>query len=115
MQMRPILTAALFAMMPVAAQAGGVTGHTMMEHCTAKGGDAKFFCLGYMRATADAMTFWTETVGKDDAVRTCPDAVTAEQLRVVGVKFIKDNPKDRHLDATSLLSRAFMEAWPCKS
>jgi len=109
-----MLAAALPAAIPVIAQADGVTGNVIMKYCTAKGGDAMSLCLGYVRATADAMTFWTETVGKGEFVRTClSNAVTTEQLRHVGVRYIQSDPKDRHLDATSLLSRAFMEAWPC--
>jgi hypothetical protein len=39
--------------------------------------------------------------------------VTSAQMADVLVKYIRNNPKDRHLNAATIAPLAFKEAWPC--
>jgi Rap1a immunity proteins len=34
-------------------------------------------------------------------------------MGAVVVKYIRDNPKDRHLNAAAITALAFKDAWPC--
>ena len=33
----------------------------------------------------------------------------------VVIKYIRDNPKDRHLNAATIAALAFKDAWPCET
>ena len=45
--------------------------------------------------------------------RTDPN-ITRNQVKDVAVKFLKDNPADRHLPGVTLSWRAFYAAFDCK-
>jgi Rap1a immunity proteins len=70
-------------------------------------------CAGHVRGLADGLILWQ--VNSPDTALTCiPSGVTPLQLMEVGNKYMRDNPKDRHQNASLLLAIAFREAWPCK-
>jgi hypothetical protein len=70
-------------------------------------------CAGYARGVADTIQIWQ--VAENDKAPACiPVKVTAQQLIDIGLKFMRENPAQRHLTASLLLMRAYSVAWPCK-
>jgi Ssp1 endopeptidase immunity protein Rap1a len=70
-------------------------------------------CSGYARGVADTIQLWRGAEG-DKAPACIPEKVTTQQLIDVGLRFMRENPAERHLPAGVLLTRAFSLAWPCK-
>jgi len=90
-----------------AQRVSNVKGVTLLKACT---GPSTTACDAYVDGFGDAI----EAEGKDHALACIPIAVTGTELRDVLVKFLKDHPEDQHLKASSLATRAFSEAYPCK-
>lgn len=65
-----------------------------------------------MTAVSDTLAFM-RTVIKDQFPICVSGNVTSRQLADVVVKYIRDNPKDRHLNAATISALAFRDAWPC--
>ncbi len=90
------------------------TGNDLLESCESKGNFEQAFCLGYITGV-------TDIEGLDSAVyperrRSCvPENVTNGQARDVVVKYLKDHPEERHLQAAILVAKAMGQAFPCKS
>ena len=70
-------------------------------------------CSGYARGVADTIQLWRGAEG-DKAPACIPEKATTQQLVDIGLRFIRENPAERHLPASVLLMRAFSVAWPCK-
>jgi hypothetical protein len=62
-------------------------------------------CYGYVRGSGDAF------IGSGACL---PAAVTTQQLVDVTVKFLRNNPQHRHLDAIQIFVESWGEAWPCQ-
>jgi hypothetical protein len=90
-----------------AQRVSNVKGVTLLKACT---GPSTTACDAYVDGFGDAI----EAEGKDHALACIPIAVTGTELRDVLVKFLKDHPEDQHLKASSLATRAFSKAYPCK-
>jgi hypothetical protein len=72
------------------------------------------FCHVYMTAVADTLTFMRGAM-KDNFPICVTGNVTSKQLGDVVVEYIRDNPRDRHLNAATIAALAFKDAWPCES
>ena len=108
-----IVTAAAIALAFIsnpAAAAKAASGNEWVGYC--KAGSPT--CWTYARGVADGLAVW-EMISPETATACIPQAVDAAQLRDIGLQFIKDNPKDRHVPAGLLLAKAFMTTWPCSS
>jgi Rap1a immunity proteins len=67
-------------------------------------------CLGYVDGIADAIN-WPMLKGK---LSVCfPDSVVGQQLIDIVKSYLEKNPAVRHYSASSLVLRAFSEAFPC--
>jgi Rap1a immunity proteins len=111
------LTAAI-ALAAVPAQAAAQqrarahTGNELLEECKSKGASG-LFCLGFVRGLAEGLTLW-RSFAPESAITCIPEGVTTGQLKDIVVKWLADNPKDRHLGADALVARAFRVTWPCE-
>jgi hypothetical protein len=90
------------------------TGNDLLESCESKGNLEHAFCLGYIIGV-------TDVEGMDSAVfperrRSCvAENVSNGQVRDVVVKYLKDHPEERHLQAAILVVKAMGQAFPCKA
>lgn len=109
-----IIAAALAASMPVPARADGYpihSGNWLLQRCESDNLAHQSFCLGYITAAFAGMEVLLQYNNKDFCV---PEGVTQGQMEEVVVRYLRRNPKDRHLSAVVLTGLAAMEAWPCR-
>jgi hypothetical protein len=81
------------------------TGNELLEECKSKGA-LGLFCLGFVRGLAEGLTLW-RSFAPESAITCIPAGITTGQLKDVVVKWLADNPKDRHLGADAIVARAF--------
>ena len=84
-------------------------GNTLLEHCHDYADEATMatgFCLGYVLGVHE--------IAVDNSPGYCIlTGVTNNQLVLVFAKYLKDNPAELHIEATTLVLMAFSEAFPC--
>jgi hypothetical protein len=88
-----------------------VDGNAILYACTTP--QYAGFCHTYISAVGDTLAFMRSVI-KDKFPICMEGKVTSHQLGQVVVKYIHDNPKDRHLSAATIAALAFKEAWPCQ-
>jgi hypothetical protein len=99
-----LLTALAVVMLTGPAKANFKSGNQLLQECSTPGADQ--ICLGYIQGIVDAET---------DMARTClPGSVTPGQARDIAIKLLDDHPELRHYTASSLVTRALAEAFPCR-
>jgi hypothetical protein len=85
-------------------------GNGLLAECTATIGAIVDFCYGYIDAVADYL-FQGHAMGEFTAcASTAPDDA---ELRVVVVRFLRENPASRRLRAPELIARALAENYRC--
>jgi hypothetical protein len=101
--MKKLLIAAL--LIPAIANAGFITGNTLLEKMTSPEAAEKAFALGYVVGAFDAF----------DELAHCnaPASVTAGQARDIVKKYIENNPAIRNKSADFLIMTALGQIWPC--
>ena len=82
------------------------SGNDLYRYCTAKGSGNGLLCLGLVTGYLEGLRLSFDC-GK-------LDGVTREQLKDVVVKFLRDNPAERHLPAVMLASRPYYLAFKCQ-
>ena len=88
------------------------TGSDYVTECAAHADWKNIACLTYARGIADGLTMWRNA--EPDAAYACiPDEVESAQLRDVALRYIQDNPKNRHFAAGALIAGALVHNWPC--
>jgi phage tail protein X len=90
-----------------------VTGNEWYALCTNSNGGPQLGCVTYARGIADGFLVWQQVL-PNNALVCLPDNSVANQLRDVGLKYIKQHPETRDQWIGELLLRAYAEAWPCK-
>jgi len=80
------------------------------------GGHAFSMCIAYAYgiwngAGTMAMIHGFEKTG--DLFQCTPPDVTNQQLLDVALKYMRDNPAERHRSSTELFLAAWLNAWPC--
>ena len=122
----PVMLAAVLASLAdaraenVVGKLGGA-GDMPYAHCLSSDLYARGICLGYVEGVADA--------GEQEALagasvtgastlgiwRWCiPTGTASGQARDIVVKFLRENPAQRHLAAASVVASALQHAWPCR-
>ena len=96
----------------VGATASLMDGKALLGDCESQSPASFAICLGYLEAAVDTHNTW---VGwKDLHAKICvPKGVKPEELRLVVVKYLNDNPKLLHVSGSSLVLNALMGAFPC--
>lgn len=125
-RLRAATVATMFAMsgaMHHDARGGFLTGNELYQNCTAALNTAQMAtCLGFVAGFFDGYFFgygeashFNRSPGTPMVPATfCTRPnITIGQIRDVAVKFLRDNPQSRHLDAETLLTLAFGAAFPC--
>jgi hypothetical protein len=91
-----------------------MTGNDLLESCGSAGHFGQAFCLGYVAGV-------TDLDGPDGSAfperrRSCvAENVSNGQVRDVVVKYLKDHPEERHIQASILIVKAMAQAFPCKT
>ena len=115
--MKFLFSAALLLLLSSSAHAQRVsttTGNDLLESCESTGHFEQAFCLGYITGV-------TDLDGADGSVfperrRSCvAENVSNGQVRDVVVKYLKDHPEERHIQASILIVKAMAQAFPCKT
>ncbi len=104
MRILPALAVALLLAAPDA-QAEFWSGNTLLERCRATTPIDRMDCLGYTTAVVDV---WT-------GIENCPPAAaTRGQIADIALKYVVENPDQRHLSADVILRGLFSTLWPCQ-
>lgn len=89
-----------------------IDGNTILYACSSNDTKNGSFCYVYMTAVSDTLAFMRDMA--PDRFPICAQGgITSKQLADVLVKYIRDNPKDRHLNAATVAALAWRDAWPC--
>jgi hypothetical protein len=98
------------------------TGDMLYAHCLSSNTYARGICLGYVEGVADAgeqQALAGASVSGDASTlgtwRWCiPTGAALGQARELVVKFLRENPAERHLAAAGIVASALQRAWPCR-
>ena len=89
------------------ANAGFDDGNKLLNYCTSEKSFDQGVCSGLITGYFDGMQMaYTCSKGGPN--------ITRKQVMDVVIKFLKDNPADRHLPGVNLAWRAFTVAFDCK-
>jgi hypothetical protein len=105
------LAAVVVATLPAHAAGGTfLDGNELLPLCqSAKPGDYTQ-CVGFVEAVADVLD-----TGEINGWRACiPARASADQVKDVAVRFIRERPELQHNRAIDLVAKALSEAFPCK-
>lgn len=90
------------------------TGNEFATWCKAQqGGFERGMCLGYLDGVIDTHTSFIIAGSGALGFICIPDKVTKGQARDVVLKYMRDNPEQTHLSASTLVIAALREAFPC--
>lgn len=124
-----LATSTFFAVStPIGAQP--LSGNDVFEECISENQAKHGFCIGYITGLYEGQ-YWggllaTKTIGAEmDATdfnsfanrmfqHCVPPDATNQQLRDVVVKYLVDNPANRHKSARYLVWEAYQNAFPCQ-
>ena len=102
------------------ANAGFSTGEKLLKFCTADKNGPQGVCSGYIIGIVDAQQTAKSVEGKDEYVnkhlgyRWClHKKITQGEVMDPVIAWLKVNPKKRHFTATSVVSKALQESFPC--
>lgn len=92
------------------AGAGFMDGNSLLERCQGDQSDfRKGYCAAYVAGVADSIPVMPE-VSKAVCI---PATATLAQLRDVTVHFLEQHPETRHVEASAIVLRALVVAFPC--
>lgn len=100
-----LIAAMLYPVKP--ASTAFYNGNELLDLCSSKRSEKQLLCLGLVSGYYDGMQY----------AFTCDRAgpkVIVQQLVDIVLKFLRDNPADRHIAAAALSFRAFRLAFDCK-
>ena len=109
------------------AKADFVNGNDLFDHCNVERSDdlhdvKTMHCVGYIAGAADGLingnVFGQVLAGREDDTIDficVPDRVTAGQMKDVVVAYLSGNPAERHENASVLIAKALLRAWPCRA
>lgn len=92
------------------AGAGFMDGNSLLDRCQSDQSDfRKGYCAAYVAGVADSIPVMVE-VSKAVCI---PATATLAQLRDVTVVFLEQHPEIRHIEASAIVLRAMVVAFPC--
>ena len=104
-----IATAVLFASPAWSSGFGFYSGNQLFDYCEGAAKD-KAHCIGYTTGIVDALASGP-IYGWEACV---PEKVSQAQVRDIVVKYLQDNPQDRHYSAAAIAAKALSIAFPCQ-
>lgn len=101
------------------AHASFVDGNVLLQKCQAKEREATYFqdrsyCIAYIIGVSDSIGFFQIAPDIPEAV-CIPANASSGQVRDVVVKFLEDNPAERHRAAEALVFTALAISFRCKA
>jgi hypothetical protein len=88
-----------------------IDGNAILYACTSNDPKNSEFCHTYMTAVGDTLAFVRGLIKEQFPI--CMQGRITSQMGEVVVKYIRENPRDRHLKAATISALAFKDAWPC--
>lgn len=104
--MKRLLLVGFLILLPTRSHAVFDTGNDLYNFCTSKNDLKLMLCLGLVTGYYEGLSF---TYDCDTSPK-----VTREQMKDIVVKFLRDNPAERHRAAVALAGRAYFLAFSCK-
>ena len=115
---RTVTMAIALVFMKVAPSLGDFTdGNFLLSTCDRTDQAGAAYCIGYIVAVADSLAEGEPVPTRDGTgvFRACvPVGATSTQVKDVAVKWLRENPRERHLGAWSLVAAAIGQAFPCR-
>ena len=109
----PILLA-VFLISPKSAAA--LTGNELQEYCSGpKGSGFGLACAEYIHGFVSGFLAADHTKRKDARILCFPMDATIGQARRIVEKYMRDNPQSLHQDASIIVGKAILLAFPCKN
>ncbi len=99
--MKKLLAALLF----VSSSAHAITGNELLASLENKEPGIQLYGIGFVTAIADITR---------NTLQCSPALSTYGQVKDVVIKYMKENPETRHLEAFYIVSDALRKIWPCK-
>lgn len=90
------------------------SGNYLLPRCQSKDATDTMICMSYLRGARDGMEF-QQLMTQSQAFFCVPDGVTLGQTKDIFVKYLLDNPTDRHLPGSTLFALVMVKTFPCKS
>ncbi|MBX7480957.1 Rap1a/Tai family immunity protein [Qipengyuania qiaonensis] len=113
------LSAIVFAVTPATVRADTtfVNGNILLERCRPGVDDPSTQilvgnCYGYVAGAVDTFEI-LQSAKIIDRYYCMPNGVSVEQLAAITVKYLNDNPSERHNIGSSLILKALIQSFPC--
>ena len=83
------------------------SGSALFDNCNNTNDASKqFYCLGYLAGMSDAL---------DGMHIICPgERISLDKIKDVVLKYLREHPEQRSMDADDLVGTALVLAFPCK-
>ncbi|SEI78149.1 Rap1a/Tai family immunity protein [Achromobacter sp. NFACC18-2] len=89
------------------------SGNYLLPLCQSKVPTENVTCMSYIRGVRDGMDL-QQLMTQSQLFYCVPQGVTLGQSKDIFVKYLVDNPNDRHMPGSTLLAVAYIKAFPCK-
>jgi hypothetical protein len=96
------------------AQVTYMNGLGLLEQCASEEKVQQGTCIGYLYGVIDLMKALKGASVFNKYYFCVPNGVTGEQLRVVTIRYLKNNPEKLQADGSSLIFTALGEVFPCE-
>lgn len=90
----------------------GITGNQFIKLCNESPRYDEGECFAYILGTYHGFTI-AESLHDVEPLTCVPSTVTVDQLSEVVIKYLRNNPQNRHLPARGLVMIAIRNAFPC--
>lgn len=114
---RTFLTVAVWFVVNSPASANGfVSGNKLYEYCRASDGTYESIaCFNYIIGAADVFLGASQFNEAVFGWRVCPPGgLTQGQIEDIVVRWLRENPSDRHYSAVSAVGEALATSFPCR-
>jgi len=109
-----LLCGAGFISAPVhAAEKDTSSGNYWLVQCQNSDPGRIVACINYIQGLRDGMEA-QRILTKTSPIFCIPDGVTPGQLKDLFAKYLKDNPKNRHMSGDVILIHTLKQSYPCK-
>jgi hypothetical protein len=96
--------------------AAALTGNGLQEFCSGPEGSSKSLgCTLYVQGFVAGVQPADGTKRKDTRMWCFPDGSTIGQTRLIVEKYMRDNPQALHQEASIIVRKALLFAFPCKN
>ena len=98
----------------ISASAASLSGNKVLKICKDPDQVPKGICIGYVNGASEGLTMLLSLTSAKKMGRICiPNGVTNGQKKDIFIKYLENNPKDRHMIPFVLFAAAMREAYPC--